>query len=64
MSTAVFQIEEICVPGNRNFLILMIQLNNKDRRDLSSMMAASTNWLQFILATVFQLNRRNQHSNK
>ena len=33
MSTAVFQIEEICVQRNRNFLVLMMQLNNKDRRD-------------------------------
>ena len=33
MSTAVFQIEEICVQGNRNFLVLMMQLNNKDRPD-------------------------------
>ena len=33
MSTAVFQIEEICVQGNRNFLVLRIQLNNKDRHD-------------------------------
>ena len=33
MSTAVFQIEEICVQGKRNFLVLRMQLNNKDRRD-------------------------------
>ena len=33
MSTAVFQIEEICVQGNRNFLVLRIQLNSKDRHD-------------------------------
>ena len=33
MSTAVFQIEKICVQGNRNFLVLMMQLNNKDHHD-------------------------------
>ena len=33
MSTAVFQIEEICVQGNINFLVLMLQLNNKDHHD-------------------------------
>ena len=30
MSTAVFQ---TCVQGNRNFLVLRMQLNNKDRHD-------------------------------
>ena len=30
MSTAVFQ---ICVQENRNFLVLRMQLNNKDRHD-------------------------------
>ena len=33
MSTAVFQIEEICVQGNRNFLVLVMQLNDKDHHD-------------------------------
>ena len=33
MSTAVFQIEEIYVQGNRNFLVLMMQLSDKDRHD-------------------------------
>ena len=33
MSIAVFQIEEICVRGNRNFLVLRMKLNNKDRHD-------------------------------
>ena len=33
MSTAVFQTEEIFVQGNRNFLVLKMQLNNKDRHD-------------------------------
>ena len=33
MSTAVFQIQEICVQGNRNFLVLMMQLSNKDHHD-------------------------------
>ena len=31
---------------------------------IGSVMAASTNSLQFKLATVFQVNRRNQHSDK
>ena len=30
MSTAIFQ---ICVTENRNFLVLRMQLNNKDRHD-------------------------------
>ena len=33
LSAAVFQIEKICVQGNRNFLVLMMQLNNKDQYD-------------------------------
>ena len=60
MSTAVFQIEEICVQGNRSFLVLRMQLNNKDRRDYRFNDIS----LQLILTTVFQANRRNQHSNK
>ena len=33
MSTEVFQIDEICVQGNRSFLVLRMQLNNKNRHD-------------------------------
>ena len=33
MSTAVFQIEEIYAQGNRNFLVLLMQLSDKDRHD-------------------------------
>ena len=64
MSTAVFQIEEIYVQTNINFLVLMIQLNNKDRHDYRFNDGCFHEFVAIHITTVFQANRRNQHSNK
>ena len=64
MSTAVFQIKEICVLGNRNFLVLRMQLHNKDRHDYSFNDGCFHEFVAIHITTVFQVKRRNQHSNK
>ena len=64
MSKAVFQIEKICVQGNKNFLVFRMQLNNKDRHDNRFSGGCFHEFVAIHINNSFQVKRRNQHSNK